>query len=129
MHREQPIPDLLRERLPFLVDHGLIERTGRGRGVRYMLSRDLYAFLGQKGVYTRQRGLDRETNKALLLKHIQDNAEAGSQLQELRQVLPALSRTQVQVLLRELLAEDCVHFVGHTSSARWFPGAAGNEHK
>lgn len=118
-----------RERLPFLVDQGLIERTGRGRGVRYMLSRDLYAFLGQKGVYTRQRGLDRETNKALLLKHLQNNAEAGSQLQELRQVLPALSRTQVQVLLRELLAEDCVHFVGHTSSARWFPGAAGNEHK
>lgn len=54
MHREQPIPDLLRERLPFLVDHGLIERTGRGRGVRYMLSRDLYAFLGQKGVYETQ---------------------------------------------------------------------------
>lgn len=54
VHREQPIPDLLRDRLPFLVDQGLIERTGRGRGVRYMLSRALYAFLGQGGVYTRR---------------------------------------------------------------------------
>jgi ATP-dependent DNA helicase RecG len=129
VRREQPIPDLLRDRLPFLVDQGLIERAGRGRGVRYMLSRDLNAFLGQKGGYTRQRGLDRETNKALLLKHIQDNAQAGSRLQELRQVLPALSRTQVQVLLRELLAEGRTHLVGHTSSARWFPGIVSNKHE
>lgn len=124
MHREQPIPDLLRERLPFLVDHGLIERTGRGRGVRYMLSRDLYAFLGQKGVYTRQRGLDRETNKALLLKHLQDNAQAGSQLSELIQVLPALSSDQVQWLLRELQIGGLTHRVGRTKGARWYPGPA-----
>jgi ATP-dependent DNA helicase RecG len=94
-----------------------------------MLSRALYAFLGQGGVYTRQRGLDRETNKALLLKHIQDNAQEGSQLQELRQVLPALSRTQVQVLLRELLAEGHIRLVGYTSAARWYPGVVGNEHE
>jgi ATP-dependent DNA helicase RecG len=122
VHREQPIPDLLRDRLPFLVDQGLIERTGRGRGVRYLLSRALYAFLGQGGVYTRQRGLDRETNKALLLKHIQDNAQDGSQLAELIQVLPALSSDQVQWLLRALQADGHVHKVGHTKGARWYPG-------
>ena len=124
VHREQPIPDLLRDRLPFLVDQGLIERTGRGRGVRYLLSRDLYAFLGQKGVYTRQRGLDRETNKALLLKHILDNAQEGSQLSELVQVLPALSSDQVQWLLRELQVEGQIHRVGRTKGARWYPGSA-----
>jgi ATP-dependent DNA helicase RecG len=122
VHREQPIPDLLRDRLPFLVDQGLIERIGRGRGARYMLSRALYAFLGQGGVYTRQRGLDRETNKALLLKHIQDNAQEGSQLAELIQVLPALSSDQVQWLLRALQADGYVHKVGHTKGARWYPG-------
>lgn len=92
-----------------------------------MLSRDLYAFLGQKGVYMRQRGLDRETNKVLLLKHIQDNARESSQLQELRQVLPALSRAQIQALLRELLFEDRIHLVDHTSAARWYPGTTGNK--
>jgi ATP-dependent DNA helicase RecG len=127
VHREQPIPNLLRDRLPFLINQGLIERTGRGRGVRYILSRELYAFLGQKGVYTRQRGLDRETNKALLMKHIQDNAAVGSQLHELRQVLPALSRMQIQALLRELLSEGRVCLVGRTSAARWYPVVACNK--
>ena len=36
--------------------------------------------------YTRKKGLDRETNKALLLKHIQDNASTGAQMEEFRQV-------------------------------------------
>jgi ATP-dependent DNA helicase RecG len=105
VRRERPIPDRLRDHLAFLVDQGLIERTGRGRGVHYLLSRDLYALQGQKGVYTRQRGLDGETNKPLLLKHILDNAHEGSQLSGLVQVLPALSSDQVQWLLRELQVE------------------------
>jgi len=88
------------------------------------LSCDLYAFLGQKGVYARQRGLDRETNKALLLKHILDNAQEGSQLSELVQVLPALSSDQVQWLLRELQVEGQIHRVGRTKGARWYPGSA-----
>lgn len=127
VHRDQPIPDSLKERLPFLIEQGLIERTGRGRGVHYMLSRDLYAFLGKKGVYTRQRGLDRETNKALLLKHIKDNTVDGSQLRELRQVLPSLSRMQVQVLLRELHSEGRIYLTGRTSNARWRPNTNANE--
>jgi ATP-dependent DNA helicase RecG len=87
-----------------------------------MLSRRLYGFLGQRGVYTRKRGLDRETNKALLLKHIEDNREEGSKPEELMQVLPALSRSQVQKLLRELKDEGRAHYVGRTNQVRWFPG-------
>ncbi|MBK9231672.1 MAG: putative DNA binding domain-containing protein [Anaerolineae bacterium] len=122
VHREQPIPDQLRDRLPFLVDQGLIERTGRGRGVRYMLSRALYAFLGQGGIYTRKKGLDRETNKALLFKHIQDNRTEGTQFGELTQVLPSLTHDQVQRLLRNMQADRQIHKVGRTRGARWFPG-------
>lgn len=109
-------------RLPFLVDQGLIERTGRGRGVRYMLSRALYAFLGQGGIYTRKKGLDRETNKALLFKHIQDNRTEGTQFGELTQVLPSLTHDQVQRLLRNMQADRQIHKVGRTRGARWFPG-------
>jgi len=58
----------------------------------------------------------------LLLKHIQDNAQEGSQLAELIQVLPALSSDQVQWLLRALQADGYVHKVGHTKGARWYPG-------
>jgi len=121
VHHDQPIPDDLRHYLPKLVELGIIERTGKGRGTHYMLSRRFYSFLGQKGVYTRRRGLDQETNKALLLKHIRDNAREGSQLDELMQVLPSLSRSQVQYLLKELKTSDLIYFSGQTKAARWYP--------
>ena len=118
VHREQRIPEALRAHLPALVEQGIIERVGRNR---YMLSRRFYGFLGKKGVYTRKRGLDRETNKALLLKHIQDNQQEGSKLQELMQVLPALSHDQVQKLLQALKAEGRVYNAGYANAARWYP--------
>ena len=124
VHREQPVPDSLRSRVEHLLEQGIIERLGRGRGVRLLLSQRFYRRLGKAGVYTRKRGLDRETNKALLLKHIQDNKREGSQLRELRQVLPSLSRDQVQKLLQELKIEGRIYKTGYTKAARWHPGKA-----
>ena len=124
LQREQKLPAHLKACLPGLVAAGAVESIGRGRGTRYLLARGLYAALGSKGVYTRKKGLDRDTNKALLLKHIQDNAKAGARMEEFRQVLPALGRSQIQVLLRELREEQAVHSVGVTRVAHWFPGPA-----
>ena len=122
VHREQPVPDDLQSRVSHLLEQGIIERVGRGRGVRLMLSRRFYRHIGKAGTYTRKRGLDRETNKALLLKHIRDNRKSGSQLKELMQVLPSLSRAQVQNLLQSLRNEGAIHKVGATKGARWYPG-------
>jgi ATP-dependent DNA helicase RecG len=122
VHREQPLPEHLKARLPVLIEIGAVESMGRGKGTRYMLSRRLYAALGAKGVYTRKKGLDRETNKALLLRHIKDNRVSGSRMEELRQVLPTHSRSQIQVLLRELAKSEEVHNKGTTRAARWYPG-------
>jgi ATP-dependent DNA helicase RecG len=110
----------LTTRLEPLPDQGVIERIGRGRGVRYLLSRRFYRFLGQPGAYTRRRGLDRETNKALLLRHIQDSG-GGATFGELQEVLPGLSRDQVRTLLRELRRAGLVEVRGTTKAARWFP--------
>lgn len=123
LRREQPMPDHLKARLPGLMAAGAVESSGRGRGTRYILARGLYAALGGKGVYTRKKGLDRGTNKALLLKHIEDNAATGAKMDEFRQVLPALGRSQIQVLLRELRREGMIHSIGATKGARWLPGA------
>lgn len=123
LHREQPLNDVLRARLPRLLDMGAVESNGgRGKGARYMLARRLYEAMGAPGVYTRKKGLDRDTNKALLLKHIQRNAAQGSKMKEFIQVLPALPRSQIQVLLRELAAAQAAHTVGIKNGARWFPG-------
>jgi len=121
LRREVPLPEHLKQCLPGLISVGAVEAIGRGRGTRYMLSRLLYAELGSKGAYTRTKGLDRGTNKALLLKHIQDNASTGARMEEFREVLPALGRSQIQVLLRELRAEGLIDHHGVTKAARWFP--------
>lgn len=119
LRRHQPLAPVMEARLPGLVDAGVVERHGRGRGVRYILSRGMYAALGQRGAYTRERGLDHETNKALLLKHIRENDEAGSPLSEMCQVLPALPTRQVQRLLEELRNEGRVRLKGMRRWARW----------
>jgi ATP-dependent DNA helicase RecG len=109
------ITSLLSKRL------GLIERVA---GRRCMLSRKYYEFKGQKAAYTRKKGLDREQNLGLLLKHITDNSATGSKLEELCQVLPALPPSQVRSLLRTLERRHQAHSIGNTSAGRWNPGPA-----
>lgn len=121
IHQDRPIPEEFKNRLTFLRDRGVIEFSGRGRGTRYILSRRLYTFIGKKGAYTRKRGLDRETNKALLLRHIDDYKRDGSRLQELTEVLPNLTHRQIQSLLTELKKQGKIRCVGKTNAARWFP--------
>lgn len=121
VHSGQHIEENLRSVLSELVEMGAVERTGKGRGTRYLLSRHFYEMAGKKGYYTRRRGLDRETNKALLLKHIQQNAKQGSKLSELLQVLPAESRDSVQKMLQELKRENRIVLTGRTSAGRWYP--------
>lgn len=123
VHQEQPVPSYLAPRVQILLEQGIIGRVGRGRGTRHLLSRRFYRFIGQGGAYTRKRGLDRETNKTLLLRHIEDSAAAGARLEELQQVLPGLSRHQVQTLLRELKRDGRVEVKGATKAAHWFPAS------
>lgn len=122
VHRNQPIREEWKSRLHRLTDLGVIESVGRGKGTRYFLSRRFYAAIRQRGTYTRRKGLDRSANKALLLKHIQDSVPEGAKMEELRQVLPALNRGQIQVLLRELTSGGAIHVEGRTKGARWLPG-------
>lgn len=120
IHREQPVPEVLRHRIPHLLGQGVIERVGRGRGVRHLLSRRFYRHLGKAGVYTRTRGLDRETNKELLFKHIRDSGAEGCKGRDFRQVLPHLSRGSIYSLLAELKKEGRVRVEGMTKAGRWF---------
>jgi len=109
-------------RLPGLVEAGAVESVGRGRGTRYHLSRNFYATLGRSRATTRKRGLDHETNKALLEKHLIDSGTGGAPMADLLQVLPALSRAHLKRLLDELRTEGRAHLTGEKRGARWsFP--------
>jgi ATP-dependent DNA helicase RecG len=120
IHRGEAVPRHLASRLQGLLDQGVVDRVGKGRGTRFLLSRRFYRFLGKGGVYTRRLGLDRETNKALLLKHLEDSLPEGCAMAELQQVLPALGRRSIQVLLEDLRSEGRVRVEGKTRGARWF---------
>jgi len=126
VNKGQRLPERLKSCARGLLEAGILERYGKGRGARYILARRYYSMAGRKGIYTRKRGLDRETNKALLLRHIEENAAQGSPLRELMQVLPSLSRRSVQSLLYDLEAEGRIHHIGVTRASRWYPGQAGN---
>lgn len=119
VYREKALPADWKAQARELVEQGILESVGRGRGARLILARKFYQFLGQKGDYTRRRGLDRETNKSLLLRHLRENQDQGSLLHEMIQVLPSLSRDQVQSLLRELQKEGRIQVEGRTKGARW----------
>lgn len=119
LHREHDVPAELKDRLPELIRMGAVEVMGHGKGTRYLLSEGLYAALGAKGTHTRKKGLDRDTNKALLLKHLVKQGDGGAPLAELRQVLPALSEGAIQVLLRELRHDGQAVLEGQRRWARW----------
>ena len=119
VHREQGLPEHLKDRAKVLVTAGIIERTGRGK---LILSRRFYAHLGEAGVHTRKAGLDRETEKELLLKHLNTAGAQGAPMAELVQVLKDRSRGHVQRLTNELRDEARAHSTGTTRAGRWFVG-------
>ncbi|MGE5481580.1 MAG: ATP-binding protein, partial [Bacteroidota bacterium] len=120
IHRGEPVPAQLQPRLRRLVDFGVIETIGRGRGTQYLLARRFYVATGQRGFYTRRKGLDREQNKALLLKHLQDAFPDGCAMKELQQVVPALSRGFIKRLLDELRREGKARLEARKRWSRWF---------
>jgi ATP-dependent DNA helicase RecG len=120
VHRDAPLSEHLKGRVKTLVETGVIERSGRGKVI---LSRKFYTFLGEAGVHTRKRGLDRETEKELLLKHLRDAGTAGAPMSELLQVLKDRGRGYVRRLMNELRDANRAHNAGATKAGRWFLGS------
>ncbi len=86
LFHERNLSDKLRQRLKKLVDLGIVEHISRNR---YVLARSLYEVTGKLGIHTRLVGLDRDTNKELILRHIRNNERKGTPFRELEQVLPS----------------------------------------
>jgi ATP-dependent DNA helicase RecG len=116
----QAPPENLKPRLAHLVDQGVIEKAGRGRGVKYVLSHALYQHVGQSGTYTRRKGLDDAHNQQLLVQHIRNSGAAGASITEFEQVLPTKTRPQISALLLRLKEAGTIRVEGKTKGARWF---------
>lgn len=105
VRREITVPVTLKPLVDRLVGDGLLERTGRGRGARVILSRTFSQAIGDSAAYTRRKGLDQDEGKMLLHKHLVHKGEQGAPLAELAQVLPSKTKRQVQHLLH-LLSDE-----------------------
>ncbi len=116
---EREITEEMKPLVKYLIDIGLLERHGRGRASRISLSRGMYRVLGEAGVHTRVEGLDRETNKELLLKHARQCGSVGASLEEFRQVLPSLTSAQVRHMVYELRDEGKLRGIGRTRGSKW----------
>lgn len=117
LYHERPLTEKMQSRLSRLIEMGIVEHIGRKK---FVLARSLYAATGKTGVHTRRVGLDRDTNKELLLKHIRQNNAVGTPFKELQQVLPGHNRNQIQVLMRELKEDGKVICKGKTHGAKWY---------
>jgi len=116
INREEKLPNWAKNQVQKLRKLGVIELIER----KNILSRQHYEFINKNKSYTQKNELDKETNKELLLKYIRDNNKNGSQLKELMNILPALSRSQVQKLLYELKKMNLIYLKGTTRSAKWY---------
>ena len=121
VHREESIPQKWQSNVKNLMEAGILEKYSHGRGVRYLFSREFYSSFGRTVGSNYQRGLHRDTNKEMLLKYIRDSALQGIRFQRLTQLLPMLTRRQIQKLLDELKLENLVRKEGKTRAALWYP--------
>ncbi|HSK80640.1 MAG TPA: transcriptional regulator, partial [Thermoanaerobaculia bacterium] len=119
--RGKAIPVALRDRLPQLLDLGIVERIARGKIV---LSHRFYPATGPRAAAIQKRDTARERNKADLFKLITENQETGVAMEAMLAVLPSSNRSSVKRVLDALRREGRVHPVGTKRNVRWYPGPA-----
>lgn len=123
----ETVPENLKTSFAKLMGCGVIEKTGRGRGVRHILSRALYEQVGEAGAYTRRRGLDEGHNQQLVLQHIRACGSRGATMAEFEQVLPNKTRPQISAMLKRLKASGHIRVEGKTKGARWHLAKEGKD--
>lgn len=123
----ETVPENLKTSFAKLMDCSVIEKIGRGRGVRHILSRALYEHVGEAGAYTRRRGLDEGHNQQLVLQHIRACGSRGATMAEFVQVLPNKTRPQISAMLKRLKASGHIRVEGKTRGARWHLAKEGKD--
>jgi ATP-dependent DNA helicase RecG len=92
-----------------LLNLNLIERVGTKK---YILSKKYYIDTGQKGVYTRKKGLDKSRNKELILAHLK-NHKRGYMEEFLDIFSGDIPKSTINGWLAELKKEEIICFEGN----------------
>jgi ATP-dependent DNA helicase RecG len=89
---------------------------------RLMLAQRFYTASGKPGTYTRTKGLARPQQKELVVQHLRESGTAGAGFGDFTEMLPGLTRGQIQTMLKELRKDERIHLVGERRFARWYAG-------
>lgn len=96
---------------------GIIEKAGKTRGTKYLLSHSYYAMEGRAGTHTRLTGLSRDQKKELILNHLRKNREGV--MKDFRDVFPDLKPTDIHNFLQELKRSGRIVFIGNRRTGYW----------
>ena len=114
--REKQIIDNLEFRKKFL-ELGIIEKIGKSRGTKYILSHNYYIHEGKTGIHTRVKGISRDKYKELILNHLRKNKKGF--YKDFEDVFPELKPMDISNLLRELRAKDKIFHTKHSPVGYW----------
>lgn len=114
IRERQPVAQI--ENRNKFLEIGVIERIGKTKGAKYILSHKYYAHEGKVGIHTRLTGISREKDKELILKHLEKNKGYRHDLQT---VFPELNPQDISNILQELKREKKIKFLGTQRSGYW----------
>ena len=105
---QKPLGDT-RSVVEWLIEMGIVEGVGNGRGRRYMLSSKVYSATNNLAGYTRQRGWDVLQEKEMILSHLKKyHTITRGQTADLCRCTP----NHAALLLNKLLKENLIQLVG-----------------
>ncbi len=114
--REKKVDSNLKFKDHFL-ELGIIEKFGKTKGTKYILSHNYYKYEEMPGVFTRIKGIDREKKKELILNHI--SREGMGKREDFIDTFPELKPNDISNLLQELKMENKIEREGNAKSGHW----------
>lgn len=109
--------NLKNKQIQRFLESGIVEKIGRTRGVRYILSHNYYKSRGKTGIHTKLAGLSRDTKKQLIINHLSKNKEAI--MDDFKQAFPDITQQDISNLLQELKRQGKIKAEGTKRWARW----------
>jgi ATP-dependent DNA helicase RecG len=109
--------DLPPKALERFLRNGIIERIGKTRDTKYILSRNYYVYTEKLGLHTRLRGLERNKYKTLIIGHLEKN-EKGY-IKEFKDAFFELEVKTIRNMLSELRNEGKIVFIGNKKYGFW----------
>lgn len=105
-----------------LVEFGLLEARGEGRGRTYHLAAELYREIGEPAAYVRSRGFTPIQQEQMVLTYASEHGSIG---RKEAAELCRLSPDQASRLLRRLVSEGKLSMTGQRRTARYLLAESG----